>query len=297
MAAAFSFAVPSTIPQDLQLIQEIIGDIPPPSSSKISEAEHYSDHDHGTDSETDSEKEVEADILGEIQDEDDGMPSEKEYVIVLIRCVVFHSLKYRRGVPSESTSDSDSSSESEPDSEEAETQKRAPKRIEVDAEDDEEGDAAGPSETQVRTKNEVVEVDIIIPDISEVGPHEQLEKVGEVMSIVDRVVIVKGIPSDIANRGSEKALDSDTLLVFEDRKVLGYVRRCSSILHCNIFTKGIPDFRDLWSNKRTTIPDTVQPKVPSGHREGPSRPSGIPCPREEQLCLRATTPPIQGQRC
>ncbi|KAI0654489.1 Gar1/Naf1 RNA binding region-domain-containing protein [Cubamyces menziesii] len=205
MAAAFSFAVPSAIPQDLQLIQEIIGDIPPPSSSKISEAEHYSDHDHGTDSETDSEKEVEADILGEIQDEDDGMPSEKE------------------GVPSESTSDSDSSSESESDSEEAETQKRAPKRIEVDAEDDEEGDAAGPSETQVRTKNEVVEVDIIIPDISEVGPHEQLEKVGDVMSIVDRVVIVKGIPSDIANRGSEKALDSDTLLVFEDRKVLGYI--------------------------------------------------------------------------
>ena len=62
-----------------------------------------------------------------------------------------------------------------------------------------------------------------IPEISEVDLHERLEKVGEVMSIMDRVVIVKGLPSSIANRGSETALDSDTLLVFEDRKVLGYV--------------------------------------------------------------------------
>ena len=68
----------------------------------------------------------------------------------------------------------------------------------------------------------------MVPDVSEVGPHEQLERVGEVMNIIDKVVIVKGIPSDIANRGSERALDSDTLLVFEDRKVLGYVRQPSS---------------------------------------------------------------------
>ncbi len=44
------------------------------------------------------------------------------------------------------------------------------------------------------------------------------------MSIVNDVVIVKGVASPIANRGSERALDSETLLVFEDRKVLGYVR-------------------------------------------------------------------------
>ena len=44
------------------------------------------------------------------------------------------------------------------------------------------------------------------------------------MSIVDNVVIVKGIASAAENMAAERALDSDSLLVFEDRKVLGYVR-------------------------------------------------------------------------
>ena len=70
----------------------------------------------------------------------------------------------------------------------------------------------------------MVEYDVAVPDITEVGPEESLEKVGEVMSIVDKVVIVKGSASEIATRASERALDSDTLLVFEDRKVLGFVR-------------------------------------------------------------------------
>ncbi|KAI9060521.1 NAF1-domain-containing protein [Trametes sanguinea] len=190
MAAAFSFAVPS---------------LPTASAAKAEEA--YSDHDHGTDSDTDSEKEVEADILGGLDDDDSEMSSEKN------------------AAPSESTSDSDSS-DSDFESEEGERPaavKVAIKPAEVEADDEEDGDGAGPSGVQVRTKNEVVEVDIMIPEISEVGPHDELEKVGEVMSIVDKVVIVKGLPSEIANRGSERALDSDTLLVFEDRKVLGYI--------------------------------------------------------------------------
>jgi H/ACA ribonucleoprotein complex non-core subunit NAF1 len=43
------------------------------------------------------------------------------------------------------------------------------------------------------------------------------------MSIVGNVVIVKGDTSAMADRAAERALDSDSLLVFEDRKVLGYV--------------------------------------------------------------------------
>jgi len=53
---------------------------------------------------------------------------------------------------------------------------------------------------------------------------EVLEEVGEVLSIIGNIAIVKGLPSKFADRGSERALDSETLLVFEDRKVLGYVR-------------------------------------------------------------------------
>ncbi|KAH9849222.1 Gar1/Naf1 RNA binding region-domain-containing protein [Lenzites betulinus] len=202
MAAAFSFALPSVIPQDLQLIQDLVGEIPEPSTSKIIETPVDSDHDHGTDSDTDSEKEVEADILGSIDDDEDGMRAQVN------------------APPSASTSDSDSSSDSDSDGDVPQARKAVPKQTEVDGDDDED---TGPSDAQVRTKNEMVEIDIMIPEIWEVGPHDELERVGEVMSIVDKVVIVKGQTSGITNRGSEKALDSDTLLVFEDRKVLGFI--------------------------------------------------------------------------
>ena len=88
--------------------------------------------------------------------------------------------------------------------------------------DDEEG-AAIVSPDQVRTKNEVADLPIIVPQTEEVEAHEHLERVGEVFSIVDKVVIVKGLPQQVQGRVSDRALDSDTLLVFEDRKVLGYV--------------------------------------------------------------------------
>ena len=91
--------------------------------------------------------------------------------------------------------------------------------------DDDDNEPAISSETQLRTKNEVVEADVKIPEITKVEPDEKLEFVGQVLSIVDKVVIVKGNPSSVASRGSESALDSDTLLVFEDRNVLGYVCR------------------------------------------------------------------------
>jgi hypothetical protein len=53
--------------------------------------------------------------------------------------------------------------------------------------------------------------------------------VGEITSIIENVVIIKGLASEVANRGSRRALDSDTLLVFEDRKVVGYVRTSCDI--------------------------------------------------------------------
>lgn len=127
--------------------------------------------------------------------------------------------------PSDSTSDSESSSdsESEPEDGEAAHAQKSKQRRPAD-DDDDDGEPAATSEAHVRTKNELVDLDIAVPEVSEVGPDEHLEKVGDIVSIVNNVVIVKGVPSPIANRGSEKALDSETLLVFEDRKVLGYVR-------------------------------------------------------------------------
>lgn len=83
MAAAFSFAVPSAVPQDLQLIQDIVGQVPPPSAKKPPDHSAYSDHDHGTDSETDSEQEVEADILG---------GAEAKAALVADRCATLFSV-------------------------------------------------------------------------------------------------------------------------------------------------------------------------------------------------------------
>ncbi len=92
-------------------------------------------------------------------------------------------------------------------------------------EDDDENDGALAPGAVPQTKNEIVDADISIPEAEEIGEQESMEKVGEVMAILDnKTVIVKGEASANANRGSESALDSDTLLVFEDRKVLGYVR-------------------------------------------------------------------------
>ncbi|OBZ79554.1 H/ACA ribonucleoprotein complex non-core subunit NAF1 [Grifola frondosa] len=114
---------------------------------------------------------------------------------------------------SDSDSDSDTASDTDSDAD-SEQEVEATILGAVDDEDD---------RVSPNFKNEIIEADVVIPDISEVEPDETLEKVGEVMSIIDKVVIVKGLASGIANRGSEKALDSDTLLVFEDRKVLGYI--------------------------------------------------------------------------
>ena len=74
------------------------------------------------------------------------------------------------------------------------------------------------------TKHEILEAEITIPDIESVDPSERLEKIGEVMNVFGQVAIVRGMPSEDIRRGSQKALDSETLLVFEDRTVMGYVR-------------------------------------------------------------------------
>lgn len=86
MATEFSFAVPSSIPQDLQLIQDILGDLPSSHiAPKVQQSlrEQNFDDEHGTDSDTDSEKEVEADILGDVED-GDGCVGEYSFPILLL---------------------------------------------------------------------------------------------------------------------------------------------------------------------------------------------------------------------
>lgn len=124
---------------------------------------------------------------------------------------------------SDDSSSTDTDSKSESDDGEIVLDRTQSLLDDVDDEEDDGGNkqAAGAS---LRTKNEIPETAVVVPDFSEVDANEPLERVGEIMSIIENVVIVKGTPSPIENKAAERALDSDSLLVFEDRKVLGYVR-------------------------------------------------------------------------
>jgi len=128
--------------------------------------------------------------------------------------------------PSDSSSETDSSPSSDEasDSELKDAEHASRNNNLQDLDDDEDPVPNSTSGTYFQTKHEIVESDIVIPEVDRIGPDEILEKVGEIMNIIDRVVIIKGLPSNMLNRGSDRALDSDTLLVFDDRTVMGYVR-------------------------------------------------------------------------
>lgn len=154
---------------------------------------------------------------------------------------------------------------------------------EADAEDDDE-DAGPKVQGYVRTPHEVTDVKITIPDISEVSLDETLEKVGEVMTVLSDTVVVKGMPAPIIGRASEKALDSDTLLVLEDRKVLGYV-----CIHCYPGTSLIAqpaDLRNFRAYLSAPLPGEVQRYLSVGPGNRPSGPAGLSCTPAKQVCIR-----------
>lgn len=130
----------------------------------------------------------------------------------------------------------------------------------MDEDDDDDEEGGGPSSGAViRTKNELPNDDINIPKISEVGPDEPLAKVGEIMSVVNNVIIVRGSTSGNQLKANEKALDSDTLLVFEDRKVMGYVCGSSLLLTLAPASHYISlDLRDLRTDISAPIPSPIQ---------------------------------------
>ena len=89
---------------------------------------------------------------------------------------------------------------------------------------EDEDDEGGASAIRPVIDREVANEEITVPDVAEVDEKETLERVGEILSVLqDKIVIVKGLTSEILGRAPERVLDTDTLLVFGDRKVLGYV--------------------------------------------------------------------------
>ncbi|KAI6163896.1 Gar1/Naf1 RNA binding region-domain-containing protein [Pisolithus thermaeus] len=204
---AFEFRQPHAIPQDLLLIQDIVATTPhvATTSSRTSEVTSDDDSIASTDNEIDSEVEVEADLVPIEEDK------EKQENDELANATVHP----------DSPSDSESESSSEEDSDVEPTSRDPAELTSLDHASDIEHEDAGTTGDigYVQTKNEVVDTDIVIPEVSEVSPEDSLEKVGEVMSIVGNVVIVKGLLADNSKTLSERALDAETLLVFDDRKI------------------------------------------------------------------------------
>ncbi|KAG1765109.1 Gar1/Naf1 RNA binding region-domain-containing protein [Suillus occidentalis] len=210
----FQFKVPETIPQDILLIQDIVGVITPLKADVWQDvhksADSSDDSIASSSSEIGSEDEVEADLM---------VPEEESSNLTPVL----------PGSPESDSSSGSSSSDSESESDEDETADTAgeknalnPRKPQIDVDDDEESGATTVA-SYVQTKNEIVDTDIVVPSVLEVGLEEVLEKVGEVMNIIGNVVIVKGLPADSSRAVSERALDVETLLVFDDRKVLGHV--------------------------------------------------------------------------
>ena len=142
-----------------------------------------------------------------------------------ILLLIFWNQKFTSSEPCDSSSETDSLPDEDSASELEDPDHISHNNHLQDQDDDEDPVPKNASSgTYFQTKHEVAETDVVIPKVDRIDQDEVLEKVGEVMNIVDRVVIIKGNPSHMLNRGSDRALDSDTLLVFDDRTVMGYVR-------------------------------------------------------------------------
>ncbi|KZV70999.1 NAF1-domain-containing protein [Peniophora sp. CONT] len=200
-----AFKVPSLLPQDLQIIQDLVGRLPKPEPvedglvvTKVEESDSIASTSDGEESDGEnSEAEVEAGILTVEGEDSDGIKLEDR---------------------ASENSESSDSSDDEADVPSRKGNAASAVNTMADDDDDEEGGGGATTAAAARTKNEVAEVNFNIPDVEEVGETESLERVGEVMSVSSNVVIIRGTAGQ-----AQIALDADTLLVFEDRKVLGYV--------------------------------------------------------------------------
>ncbi|KAF9650286.1 NAF1-domain-containing protein [Thelephora ganbajun] len=242
---ADGFKVLSLIPQDLLLIHDLVGgELPQASSSSRNQAaktnnlsvastaesgEGDMDSIASSSSEGSLEEEGDVDMLKAdvpLKEEvDSGANSEEEVEAGL--------LDGDEGDSSPENSDSDTS-DSDSDSDDSsviEEFSPAKTRELLDSIDDEDGEGGGPGGRPI-TVHEVLNEDVAIPDIAEVDPKETLERVGEILSVLqDRIVIVKGLTSQMVGYAPDRVLDIETLLVFEDRKVLGYIHETFGPTH------------------------------------------------------------------
>lgn len=92
--------------------------------------------------------------------------------------------------------------------------------------EDEMGLSSGP----LRTKNEITDITISKPTI-EIKPDMHLTEIGSILHVVEDQIVIK-----VNATGEYKILDVGTVLVLEDREVLGEVKILKIILfQLNLF--------------------------------------------------------------
>ncbi|KAK0505712.1 Gar1/Naf1 RNA binding region-domain-containing protein [Armillaria luteobubalina] len=206
-----TFKTPSFVSQDLLLIQSLLGTTSNPSKVSLPPAQAApldSDEDIASSgSEYASEDEI-VDVLIVKEEDEVKMDNEVEKDASTKQAQAPSSIE-----PKDSESDADSESDDSSSSEEDEPQVRLRKGC-----DDEDGEPGLSTESQsyFTSQHEVVDSNIVVPEIEEIGADEGIEVLGEIVNIMDKAVIIRGRPSS-------HVLDSETLLVFDDRKVLGYI--------------------------------------------------------------------------
>ncbi|CAE6438789.1 unnamed protein product [Rhizoctonia solani] len=199
---------PAPIQDDLLLIMQSYVDVPPqPAKSTQQPPAKLVTTEH----EDSDEDEVESAIQIELSDGEGagGMQGDVKTPTVKVNL-------------DESDSDSDSS-DSSSDVEMRVTKypvKKLP-TLQVPNDSDIEDDDDTPSGSIAQysgTKNEVLLPEVKPPELAVVPPEDVLELIGEVMTIIDSVVVIKGYTS-----GVDRVLDTDSLIAFEDRSVVGVV--------------------------------------------------------------------------
>ncbi|KAF8713772.1 Gar1/Naf1 RNA binding region, partial [Rhizoctonia solani] len=206
------------IQDDLLLIMQSYVDVLPQPPPPVKGEQQQSPTKPVAEHEDSDEDEVELAIQLEPSEEDEGAGSSKG-----IQNDNAVSSMVARVDRDDSDSDSDSS-DSSSDVEMRVTKYPAKKQSTLqqvpgdsDAEDDEDG-PSGSIAQYAGTKNEVLLPEVKTPELTVVPPEDILELIGEVMTIIDSVVVVKGYAS-----GVDRVLDTDSLLAFEDRNVFGVV--------------------------------------------------------------------------
>lgn len=108
-----------------------------------------------------------------------------------------------------------------------------------DSDDDSMDDDKG-KQHLVATAHEITVPQVVMPSITEVPEEEAIEQIGEVLSVVDSVVVVKSL-----EHGMHRVLDTESLLVFEDRKVLGFVFETFGPLSAPLYSVRFPSASHL----------------------------------------------------